>query len=158
MKLLAIAALISISAGIGWWAFRARRQPNRTPSPDTSLTPSASEVRSEQSRLEQSFHLMREEAHWRTDGPLLWGHFFLHASRPPLEPLAAELQRQGYRVVSLEQTDDEEDSVHPFMLHVERVEIHSARTLAERNLAFHALARAFRIDAYDGWDVGPAPQ
>jgi hypothetical protein len=44
------------------------------------------------------------------------------------------------------------------MLHVERVEIHSARTLAERNLSFHALARAFRIDAYDGWDVGPAPK
>jgi hypothetical protein len=158
MKLLLAVVLLTIAAAIVAWSLRGTRHSAAPTAVPRTPAHTALDLASEESRLEESFKLMRSEGHWNTDGPLLWGYFFLDPSRAPLETAAAELAKQGYRLVTLDQYDDEDDESNLFMLHVEKVEIHSPRTLAERNLSFHALARSLHLRSYDGWDAGPAPE
>jgi hypothetical protein len=103
------------------------------------------------SQLEQMFENMRTEAGWDTDQELLWGYFFTDPKPESLRPLRMKLEAIGYRFVNLYPTDDR--STH--FLHVERVEVHSPRSLARRNQELNALADKFGVESYDGMDVGP---
>lgn len=103
--------------------------------------------------LEEMFRNMRTEAQWDTTAPLLWGYFFTDPDATRLQPVAHHLASLGYRVVSIYPTDDGSTC----FLHVERVEVHTPRSLDARNAELEALAARFRIESYDGMDVGPAP-
>ena len=104
-------------------------------------------------QLEAMFASMRTSTPWNVDGPLLWGYFFYDPSRAKLEQAAKELQSTGYRVVGIEQFQNEPH----LRLHVERVEAHTPASLHARNQELYALAERFGLDLYDGMDVGPAP-
>ena len=104
-------------------------------------------------QLEAMFASMRTSTPWNVDGPLLWGYFFYDSSRAKLEQAANELQVTGYRVVGIEQFQND----RRLRLHVERVEAHTPASLNARNQELYALAERFGLDLYDGMDVGPAP-
>jgi hypothetical protein len=96
------------------------------------------------------FGNIRRTTKWNVDGPMLWGYFFMHSEPEPLEKAADFLKTSGYRLVGLN-----ENAPEYFVLHVERVETHSAETLFERNTGLYEVADRFRLDSYDGMDVGP---
>jgi hypothetical protein len=101
--------------------------------------------------LEDMFANMRTQTSWNVDGEMLWGYFFTDPNPNKLEPLADHLSNAGYHVVSIYETDDRST----YFLHVERVEAHTPRTLFARNAEFYLLADEFKVESYDGMDVGP---
>jgi hypothetical protein len=103
--------------------------------------------------LEAMFVSLRASTPLNVDGPLLWGYFFFDPSRAKLEQAANELQSAGYRVVGIEQFQNEPR----LRLHVERVEAHTPATLNARNQELYALAERLALASYDGMDVGPVP-
>lgn len=86
-----------------------------------------------------------------TKKPLLYGYFFFDKDKSKLEQLKNELLKEDYKLVRLEKIDKEE-----FILHVEKVEIHSRASLFERENQLDKLAKKFQVATYDGWDVGNA--
>jgi hypothetical protein len=102
-------------------------------------------------QLKQMFQGMRTQSGWDTACPLLWGYFFTDPDESKLQPVAEHLARQGYRVVNIYPTDDGSTT----FLHVEKVEVHTPRSLYARNAEHEALAARFGIKSYDGMDVGP---
>ena len=109
----------------------------------------------DRAQLQQMFDDIARNAGWDMSKPMLWGYFFTHATREPLERAADTLRADGYRVVDLWQGDEEDEPL--FWLHVERVEAHSVESLYERNESFYRLAEDLGLESYDGMDVGLAP-
>jgi len=102
--------------------------------------------------LQDMFSNMRRETKWNVDGDLLWGYFFTDRDPKKLEIASKHLVTNGYRFVSIYETDDK--STH--FLHVECVERHTPESLHDRNRSFYRLADEFELESYDGMDVGPA--
>ena len=48
---------------------------------------------------------------------MLWGFFFTNPTKPPLEPVAKQLEKMGYRVVDIYLDDKKEN----WWLHVKRL-------------------------------------
>ncbi len=109
--------------------------------------------RIQRAQVEQMFANLRTRTTWNIDGPLLWGYFFFDASEQKLGRAADALAAQGYKVVGIEQPA----GTLLYRLHVERVEVHTPDTLDARNQALYELAEKFKLQSYDGMDVGPAP-
>lgn len=86
-----------------------------------------------------------------TNAPLLYGYFFFDKDKLKLEKLKDELLKDNYKLVRLEKTEKLE-----FVLHVEKVEIHSRASLLERENQLDKLSKSFDVEKYDGWDVGNA--
>ena len=86
-----------------------------------------------------------------TKKPLLYGYFFYDSNKLKLEKLKDELVKLNYKKVRLEKTEKQE-----FILHVEKIEIHSRASLLEREKQLDKLSKTFQIATYDGWDVGNA--
>lgn len=84
-----------------------------------------------------------------TKKPLLFGYFFYDTDKSKLEQLKNELLKDGYKLVRLENTEK-----NMFILHVEKVEIHTRTSLLERGNELNKLAKKFQVATYDGWDVG----
>lgn len=84
-----------------------------------------------------------------TKKPLLYGYYFYDQDQSTLEKLKDELLKDKYKLVRLEKTEDQE-----FILHVEKVEIHSRASLLERENQLEKLSKTFQVASYDGWDVG----
>jgi hypothetical protein len=105
-------------------------------------------------QLKQMFADMRANSgykKWNVDGPLLWGYFFTDPDSKKLELVAEYLSSNGYRFVAIYPTDDKST----FFLHVEKAEHHTPESLNQRNLEFYKLASHFKLESYDGMDVGP---
>lgn len=83
--------------------------------------------------------------------PLLYGYFFYDKDKSKLEKLKDKLLKDNYKLVRLEKTEEQE-----FVLHVEKVEIHSRASLLERENQLDQLSKTFQVATYDGWDVGNA--
>ena len=101
--------------------------------------------------LEDMFVSMRERSKWDVDSEMLWGYFFTDTDPKKLERVVKPLTSDGYRFVSIYETDDK--STH--FLHVERIEKHTPQTLHARNAELYKLAAEYGLDSYDGMDVGP---
>ena len=84
-----------------------------------------------------------------TKKPLLYSFFFYDKDKSKLEKLKDELLKDNYKLVRLENTEKQE-----FILHVEKVEIHSRASLLERENHLDKLSKTFQVATYDGWDVG----
>jgi len=106
-------------------------------------------------QLEEMFSNMREHTDWDVEGELLWGYFFTDADPEKLEKAAVTLDEMGYDVVEIFQSEDDEDpSITDYVLHVERIEPHTPKTLFERNNELIAFAAAQGLESFDGVDVG----
>lgn len=86
-----------------------------------------------------------------TKQPLLYGYFFYDQDKSKLEKLKDELLKDNYKLVRLEKTEEQD-----FVLHVEKVEIHSRASLLEKENQLDQLSKTFQVATYDGWDVGNA--
>lgn len=99
------------------------------------------------------FSNLRTRTSWNVDGPLLWGYFFFDADNDKLAKAGSALESMGYKIVGI----DQPKGVLLYRLHVERVEVHTPETLHARNQELYAFADKFKLQAYDGMDVGPVP-
>jgi hypothetical protein len=102
-------------------------------------------------QLQEMFGNIRRTTKWNVDGPLLWGYFFTDSAPERLRKAGEFLAGKGYRLVGINENEPEF-----FVLHVERVETHSAETLFARNKELTGVADRFDLESYDGMDVGPA--
>jgi hypothetical protein len=100
------------------------------------------------------FTEMRKNPEFDPNKPLLWGYFFADPEPLRLEKAGERLQNDGYRVVTIYETDDQTT----YFLHVEKVERHDSETLHQRNQELDALAEELGLESYDGMDVGPVSQ
>lgn len=110
-------------------------------------------------QLVEMFENIARDTSWDLSQPLLWGYFFTDAEQTKLERVAPLLEQQGYRLVDVylsEKEDPEEPDL--WWLHVEKVEVHTADTLHERNQQLYEFADQHGLDSYDGMDVGPVAQ
>ena len=86
-----------------------------------------------------------------TKKPILFGYFFYDKDKSKLESLKTELIKDNYRLAGLEMVEKK-----LFVLHVEKVEIHTRASLFDRENQLRKISRKFQIEAYNGWDVGNA--
>ncbi|RRU17808.1 ribonuclease E inhibitor RraB [Stenotrophomonas sp. 278] len=105
--------------------------------------------------INEMFANIRENTDWDLQGNLVWGYFFVNTTPEPLQGLANVLEGQGYTVVELFEPELEEGEAPYHVLHVEKIEIHTAESLDKRNHELQALAEANGVEDYDGMDVGP---
>ena len=107
-------------------------------------------------QLEEMFENIQNNTEWDISGGMLWGYFFTHNEPKLLKKAAKKLQELGYKVVDI-YLSDKENPKDPdtYWLHVERIEIHTPKTLDKRNNELYMFANEFGIDSYDGMDVGP---
>lgn len=101
--------------------------------------------------LAEAFANMRAKTRWNLEGDMLWGFYFTNRTKEPLAPVAKQLEKKGYRVVSIYLDEAKEN----WWLHVEKVEIHSIDSLLKREIELTELAAVNGLGSYDGWDVGP---
>jgi hypothetical protein len=107
--------------------------------------------------IQDMFDDIRAKGKWNVDGPLLWGYFFTARQKLPLEKVAQILVKGGYRLVDIWQTAaDGSEGADVWWLHAERVEKHTVNSLMARNAELDALAVKYKLESYDGMDVGPA--
>jgi len=84
-----------------------------------------------------------------TNQPLLYGFFFFDDDEKKLEPLKEQLLTEGYTFVRMEATEKA-----GYILHVEKIEVHTPQSLLEREKYLFKLAEKHHVELYDGWDVG----
>lgn len=109
--------------------------------------------------LEGMFKSISASTDWDLKKPLLWGYFFTDKSKDKLKVVGSLLEKEGYRFVDIYQAKDENGKALDYWwLHVEKVEVHSADSLHERNMNFYKFADQQGLESYDGMDVGPADQ
>src|ERR1043165_5981295 len=84
-----------------------------------------------------------------TRQPLLYGYFFYDKDTLNLKSLEHALLQEAYKLVRLDAVSDTE-----YILHVEKVEVHSPQSLTEREQDLRKLAMQHNVRLYDGWDVG----
>lgn len=87
-----------------------------------------------------------------TDTTMLWGYFFISQKENQFEAVKTELLNLNFDFVEIFQAEDKS-----YWLHVERKEIHNAKTLYELNETLDEIADKYKI-AYDGFDVGNVDQ
>jgi hypothetical protein len=106
--------------------------------------------------IEEMFDGMRINAQLNLSEELVWGYFFTAQDLARLQAAATILQKDGYQLVSIHQSDaDNLGEPVDWWLHVEKTEHHTVDSLVERNAALEALAERFELTSYDGMDVGP---
>ena len=113
----------------------------------------------DKAQLEGMFKNISENTNWDLKKPLLWGYFFTDKSKEKLRAVSSLLEKEGYRFVDIYQAKDEHDKVLDYWwLHVEKIEVHTADSLNERNMHFYKFAEQQGLETYDGMDVGPVTQ
>ena len=88
-----------------------------------------------------------------TKQKLLYGYFFFDKDNSKLEKLKTDLINQSYKFVEIANRDKGE-----LMLHVEKAEQLTRQTLFDKEQHLRQLASQYKIERYDGFDVGnPVP-
>lgn len=98
------------------------------------------------------FKEIRRKGAWDLNEPLLWAYYFEDREPEPLVALRTSLEKSGYELVELMEP---ERPGQGYVLHVSRLEKHSAESLNARNRKLCGLSRKLKVDAYKGMDVGP---
>jgi regulator of RNase E activity RraB len=106
--------------------------------------------------ITEIFATARTEDGWNLDEEMLYSYFFVDTDIDKLETLGLDLEKRGYDFIDIFQLGDE-DTDKPtgeYLLHIDKVEIHTPESLAVRNVEFQQLADEYEIDSYDGWEFG----
>ncbi len=114
------------------------------------------ETKSQIEGITEIFETAKTEDGWKMDGEMLYTYYFVDSSVDKLTALGDKLQADGYDFIDVFELGDEEteESTGEFLLHIDKVEIHTPESLAERNVEFQNLADEFEIETYDGWEFG----
>jgi hypothetical protein len=114
------------------------------------------DVESQLEGIEEIFATARNEDKWNLDEEMLYSYYFVDESIEKLEKLGLKLEEDGYDFLDIFELGDEEteEATGEYLLHIDKVEIHTPETLAARNVEFQKLADEFEIESYDGWEFG----
>ncbi len=106
--------------------------------------------------IEKIFANAVEEDNWNLDEPMLYSYYFVNEDVDQLEKLGIHLDEEGYDFVDIFELGDEEtnESTGEYLLHIDKIEVHTPRSLAERNVEFAKLAAEYELKTYDGWEFG----
>jgi hypothetical protein len=87
---------------------------------------------------------------------MLYTYYFVDTDVEKLEKLGEHLHEQGYDFIDIFELGDEEtdESTGEYLLHIDKIEVHTPELLAERNVEFAKLAKEFAVETYDGWEFG----
>lgn len=102
-------------------------------------------------QLQKLFTDLRAETSWEMDGEMLWGYYFVSGDPNKLTEAGALLASEGYDVAGVYENEDEPG----FILHVQKLEVHTPDSLFARNATLEKFAAANGLDGYDGMDVSP---
>ncbi len=114
------------------------------------------DIESQLEGIREIFAEAQQEDNWKTDEPMLYSFYFVDKSIDKLEKLGLKLEADGYDFIDIFELGDEETekSTGEYLLHIDKVEIHTPESLAQRNIDFQKLTDEFEIETYDGWEFG----
>lgn len=114
------------------------------------------DVESQLEEIREIFAEARQEDNWNLDEPHLFTYYFVDTDVDKLEKLGNHLQSQGYDFIDVFELGDEETEkpTGEFLLHIDKEEVHTPESLAQRNVEFSKLAEEFGVETYDGWEFG----
>jgi regulator of RNase E activity RraB len=106
--------------------------------------------------IKEIFAEAKAEDNWNLEEPMLYTYYWVDTNVEKLEKLGNHLQEQGYDFVDVFELGDEDTNklTGEYLLHIDKVEVHTPETLAERNVEFQKLADEYEIETYDGWEFG----
>jgi hypothetical protein len=106
--------------------------------------------------IKEFFADAQREDNWNLEEEMLYSYYFVDASVDKLEKLGLKLEADGYDFVDIFELGDEETEkpTGEYLLHIDKVEIHTPESLAARNVEFQKLADEYEIETYDGWEFG----
>jgi hypothetical protein len=106
--------------------------------------------------MQEMFDNISKAAGWDMSQPKLFGYFFYDPSAEKLGDASYGLEDLGFRTVNIFVPELEEGEDVFYVLHVERVEVHSPESLHALNVQLEAFAAQHALAGYDGVDVGLA--
>lgn len=114
------------------------------------------DIESQLEGIREIFAEAQQEDNWKTDEPMLYSFYFVDKNIDKLEKLGLKLEADGYDFIDIFELGDEETekSTGEYLLHIDKVEVHTPESLAQRNIDFQKLADEFEIEMYDGWEFG----
>ncbi len=106
--------------------------------------------------IKKIFDDAKREDNWNLNEEMLYSYYFVDEDVDKLEKLGLKLEEDEYDFVDIfELGDDETDkSTGEYLLHIDKVEIHTPESLARRNVEFAKLAEEYELKTYDGWEFG----
>lgn len=106
--------------------------------------------------IREIFDEAKREDDWNLDEPMLFTYYFVDKDVEKLEKLGEHLQSEGFDFVDIFELGDEEtdESTGEYLLHIDKIEVHTPESLAQRNVEFQKLADEYDIETYDGWEFG----
>ncbi len=114
------------------------------------------ETKSQIEGINEIFETAKTEDGWDMSGEMLYSYYFVDSSVEKLNSLGEKLHADGYDFIDVFELGDEEteEPTGEYLLHIDKVEIHTPESLAERNVEFQNLADEFEVETYDGWEFG----
>lgn len=106
--------------------------------------------------IKKIFADAKREDGWNLDEEMLYSFYFVDESVDKLEKLGLKLEGDGFDFVDIFELGDEQtdESTGEYLLHIDKVEIHTPESLAQRNVEFAKLAEEYKLKTYDGWEFG----
>ncbi len=114
------------------------------------------DIESQLEGIREIFAEAKQEDNWNTDELMLYSFYFVDTSVEKLEKLGLKLEADGYDFVDIFELGDEETEkpTGEYLLHIDKMEVHTPESVAQRNVEFQLLANEFEIETYDGWEFG----
>ena len=114
------------------------------------------DTESQLENIKEIFNDAKIEDGWNMDEEMLYSYYFVDTSVDKLEKLGLKLEADGYDFIDIFELGDEETnkSTGEYLLHIDKVEIHTPESLAQRNVEFQKLTKEYEIETYDGWEFG----
>lgn len=114
------------------------------------------DVESQLEGIREIFAEAKREDNWNTDEPMLYSFYFVDKNVDKLEKLGLKLEADGYDFIDIFQLGDEETQkpTGEYLLHIDKIEVHTPESIAQRNVEFQKMADEFEIETYDGWEFG----
>lgn len=114
------------------------------------------DVESQLEGIREIFAEAKQEDDWNLEEPMLYTYYWVDGDVDKLEKLGNHLHEEGYDFIDVFELGDVETnkSTGEFLLHIDKLEVHTPESLAARNVEFQKLADEYGIETYDGWEFG----
>ena len=114
------------------------------------------ETESQLAGIREIFNDAKTQDAWDLNEEMLYSFYFVDKDVDKLEKLGLKLEADDYDFVDIFELGDEttDESTGEYLLHIDKIEIHTPESLAQRNVEFQKLADEYEIATYDGWEFG----
>lgn len=106
--------------------------------------------------IKEIFNDAKTQDGWDLSEEMLYSFYFVDKDVDKLEKLGLKLEADDYDFVDIFELGDEDtdESTGEYLLHIDKIEVHTPESLAQRNVEFQKLADEYEITTYDGWEFG----